>query len=88
MISEPFRVLFPLGPVTGFIGVAHWGWYYSGLIEKFSCNYHSLMMIQSFEAAFAAGFIMTAVPQDPSCNNVGNLTLRLPYFQDSRIPAL
>lgn len=63
LISEPFRVLFPLGAIAGFTGVAHWGWYYSGLIKTFSCNYHGLMMIQSFEAAFAAGFIMTAVPR-------------------------
>ncbi len=61
--SEPFRVLFPIGAAAGFVGVAHWGWYYSGLIETYSCNYHGLMMIQGFEGAFAAGFILTAVPR-------------------------
>ena len=49
--------------VLGFIGVSHWGWYYSGITETYSCNYHGLMQIQGFEMAFVAGFSMTALPR-------------------------
>lgn len=61
--SEPFRIFFPVGIVLGFIGVSHWGWYYSGLTDTYSCNYHGLMQIQGFEMAFVAGFTMTALPR-------------------------
>ena len=61
--SEPFRIFFPIGMLLGFIGVSHWGWYYSGLTETYSCNYHGLMQIQGFEMAFVAGFSMTALPR-------------------------
>lgn len=61
--SEPFRIFFPIGIVLGFIGVSHWGWYYSGITETYSCNYHGLMQIQGFEMAFVAGFSMTALPR-------------------------
>jgi uncharacterized protein involved in response to NO len=61
--SEPFRIFFPIGIVLGFIGVSHWGWYYSGLTDTYSCNYHGLMQIQGFEFAFVAGFSMTALPR-------------------------
>ena len=63
LLSEPFRLFFPLGMVLGFIGVSHWGWYYSGVIDTYSCNYHGLMLIQGFEAAFVVGFTMTAFPR-------------------------
>jgi uncharacterized protein involved in response to NO len=61
--SEPFRIFFPIGILLGFIGVSHWGWYYSGLTDTYSCNYHGLMQIQGFEMAFVAGFSMTAFPR-------------------------
>lgn len=61
--SEPFRLFFPIGIFAGFVGVAHWGWYYSGFTDTYSCNYHGLMQIQGFETAFVAGFTMTAIPR-------------------------
>ena len=61
--SEPFRLFFPIGIFAGFVGVAHWGWYYSGFTDTYSCNYHGLMQIQGFETAFIAGFTMTAIPR-------------------------
>jgi uncharacterized protein involved in response to NO len=61
--SEPFRIFFPIGIVLGFVGVSHWGWYYSGITDTYSCNYHGLLQIQGFEMAFVAGFTMTAFPR-------------------------
>ena len=61
--SEPFRIFFPIGVFLGFVGVSHWGWYYSGLTDTYSCNYHGLLQIQGFEMAFVAGFTMTAFPR-------------------------
>ena len=61
--SEPFRIFFPIGMLLGFIGVSHWGWYYSGVTDTYSCNYHGLMQIQGFEMAFVTGFSMTALPR-------------------------
>ncbi len=61
--DEPFRVFFPLGILWGVIGVSHWLWYYAGMTETYSCNYHALVQIQGFEAAFAVGFVMTALPR-------------------------
>lgn len=61
--SEPFRLFFPIGIVLGFVGVSHWGWYYSGLTETYSCTYHGLLQIQGFEMAFVTGFSMTALPR-------------------------
>lgn len=61
--SEPFRLFFPMGMLSGFVGVAHWGWYYSGIIDTYSCNYHGLMQMQGFETAFVVGFMMTAIPR-------------------------
>ncbi len=63
LCDEPFRLFFPAGLLCGVVGVSHWLWYYSGLTETFSCNYHGLLMIQGFEMGFATGFLMTALPR-------------------------
>ena len=61
--DEPYRVLFPLGLLCGLIGVSHWVWYHAGLIETYSGLFHGLLQIQGFQAAFAVGFLMTALPR-------------------------
>ncbi|MDP6775970.1 MAG: NnrS family protein [Candidatus Latescibacteria bacterium] len=63
LCDEPFRIFFPLGLLCSLIGVSHWLWYYSGLIETFSCTYHGLLQMQGFQTAFAVGFLMTALPR-------------------------
>ena len=62
-MHEPFRIFFPLGILCGLVGVSHWLWYYAGLTETYSCQYHGLFQIQGFETGFAAGFLMTALPR-------------------------
>lgn len=61
--SEPFRVLFPLGIVLAWVGVGHWLLYWSGLRATYSCETHGLMQLEGFMPAFAAGFLLTAVPR-------------------------
>jgi len=61
--AEPFRVFFPLGWLCSLVGVSHWLWYYIGWIDRYSGFYHGLFQIQGFELAFAAGFLMTAMPR-------------------------
>ncbi len=63
LCDEPFRIFFPLGLLCSLIGVSHWLWYYTGLIETYSCNFHGLLQMQGFQTAFAVGFLMTALPR-------------------------
>lgn len=63
LCAEPFRVFFPLGWLCSLVGVSHWLWYYLGWIDSYSGFYHGLFQIQGFELAFAAGFLMTALPR-------------------------
>ncbi|MBI2502632.1 MAG: NnrS family protein [Candidatus Latescibacteria bacterium] len=63
LCAEPFRVFFPLGWLCSLVGVSHWLWYYLGWIDRYSGFYHGLFQIQGFELAFAAGFLMTAMPR-------------------------
>lgn len=44
-------------------GGFHWLWYYLGWIDRYAGLYHGLFQIQGFERAFAAGFLMTAMPR-------------------------
>jgi uncharacterized protein involved in response to NO len=60
---EPFRVFFPLGVVLGWVGVGHWVLYASGLTATYSCLAHGLVQTEAFLMAFAAGFLLTAVPR-------------------------
>ncbi len=63
LCAEPFRVFFVLGWLCSLVGVSHWLWYYLGWIDRYSGFYHGLFQIQGFELAFAAGFLMTAMPR-------------------------
>jgi hypothetical protein len=61
--AEPFRLLFPLGVVLGWVGVGHWLLYATGVAESYSCLRHGLLQMQAFMMAFAAGFLLTALPR-------------------------
>src|SRR5215510_4184758 len=62
-MAEPFRVLFPLGVLVGWVGVGHWLAYGVGVITQFSCLLHGVIQMQAFVGAFAAGFLLTALPR-------------------------
>jgi uncharacterized protein involved in response to NO len=60
---EPFRVLFPLGVVLGWVGIGHWLTYALGVTQTYSCLAHGLVQMEAFMMAFAAGFLLTALPR-------------------------
>jgi uncharacterized protein involved in response to NO len=62
ILSEPYRLFFPLGFLLGLWGVLLWT-----LFVLFKTPYpgvmHSYLMIGGFLTAFTTGFLMTAVPR-------------------------
>ncbi len=76
--DEPFRLFFPLGVLFAWIGVGHWLMYTTGVSSTYSCKIHGLIQMQAFMMAFAAGFLLTAVPrrtQTPPVSAVEMFTL-------------
>ena len=61
--AEPFRLFFPLAFLLGTAGVAHWLLFTTGLMTQWLGRFHAVTQTQSFLVAFAAGFLMTAVPK-------------------------
>lgn len=61
--AEPFRLFFPLGVVLGWMGIGHWLLYTRGITSTYSCVVHGTIQMQAFMMAFAAGFLMTAIPR-------------------------
>lgn len=58
---EPYRLFFPLGVVYAVAGAALWtasafGWL------PYPAALHRMLMIEGFELAFVAGFLLTAIP--------------------------
>jgi uncharacterized protein involved in response to NO len=64
--AEPFRLFFPLGALLGWVGVGQWLLYAAGAVETYSCLRHGLLQMQAFMMAFAAGFLLTALPRRTS----------------------
>jgi uncharacterized protein involved in response to NO len=60
---EPFRLLFPLGAVLGWVGIGHWVAYAAGWTSTYSCLAHGVAQMQGFLLAFALGFLLTALPR-------------------------
>lgn len=61
--AEPFRLFFPLALVLGAAGVAHWVLYTTGAIGSYLARFHATTQTQAFLVAFAAGFLLTALPK-------------------------
>ena len=61
--GEPFRIFFPLAAVLGAAGVLHWVLYGTGVLTQYLAGFHAVTQMQSFLLAFAAGFLLTAVPK-------------------------
>ncbi len=60
---DPFRVFFPLGILLAWAGIAHWVLHWSGVLADYRPAFHAITQIQGFMMAFAAGFLMTALPR-------------------------
>jgi uncharacterized protein involved in response to NO len=52
--------------VLGWVGVGSWLLYASGATSTYSCFRHGLLQTQTFLVAFAAGFLLTAIPRRTS----------------------
>ena len=61
--GEPFRLFFPMAFLLGAAGVFHWMLYGTGLSSAYLASFHAVTQMQSFLLAFAAGFLLTAVPK-------------------------
>ena len=59
LCEEPFRLFFPLGACFAVLGVSN----YIGLITVASPLFHPFLQVQGFAAAFAYGFLTTALPR-------------------------
>ena len=81
--GEPFRLFFPLAFVIGAAGVLHWVLYGTGVLTSYLGSFHAVTQMQSFLLAFAAGFLLTAVPKrtrsaPASLLEIGALAVLLP----------
>lgn len=61
--NEPFRLFFPLAFVLGAAGVGQWVMFTTGAISQYLARFHAVTQTQAFLMAFAAGFLLTAVPK-------------------------
>lgn len=67
---EPYRVLFPVGIAAAFVGLLPWlaqalsgaPWWPEALRPAWPGPAHAAIMMQGFELAFVAGFLLTAMP--------------------------
>lgn len=60
--AEPYRLFFPLGLLWAMVGSWHWLAFHLQLTTDYGPLYHGLMQMLSFGGCFAAGFLMTALP--------------------------
>ena len=63
LLTEPYRLFFPLGWLMGMFGGSYWLLVSSGLINSYAPLYHGLIQIELFCSAFAVGFLLTALPK-------------------------
>ncbi|MCO6432335.1 MAG: NnrS family protein [Deltaproteobacteria bacterium] len=63
VLSEPYRIFFPLGFIMGLFGISYWVAVSTGLVQSYNPLYHGIIQIELFSAAFAVGFLLTALPK-------------------------
>ena len=62
-VREPYRILFPLGTVFGFLGVAVWPLAALGWAPSPPAQSHPRLMIEGFVGSFLIGFLGTSLPR-------------------------
>ncbi|HVY49819.1 MAG TPA: NnrS family protein [Minicystis sp.] len=75
LVREPFRVFFPLAFVLGAAGVSHWIAFAFGKLDRSLGLFHAITMTEAFLPAFAAGFLMTAIPKRTRSAPAGAVTI-------------
>ncbi|MBK8255215.1 MAG: NnrS family protein [Polyangiaceae bacterium] len=86
--GEPFRLFFPLATVLGAMGVAHWMLYGTGVLPSYLASFHAVTQMQSFLLAFAAGFLLTAVPKRTRTEPAGGVFLGVLMLAIAGVSAL
>ena len=61
--EEPFRLFFPLGLVSGIVGLVLWPLFLWGTVSIYPGIVHARLMIEGFMGAFIIGFLGTAGPR-------------------------
>lgn len=62
-MREPYRIFFPIGLLSAFIGVLSWVPFAFGYTQNYPGTEHPHLMIGGFLFVFALGFLMTAIPR-------------------------
>ena len=60
-MKDPYRIFFPLGLLSAFIGVLSWVPFALGYTQNYPGTEHPHLMIGGFLYVFALGFLMTAI---------------------------
>jgi uncharacterized protein involved in response to NO len=63
ILSEPYRLFFPLAALVGAFGVGHWLLYVLRWQSTYTCQGHGFAQVEGFLAAFACGFLLTMIPR-------------------------
>jgi uncharacterized protein involved in response to NO len=61
--TDPYRIFFPIGILTGIAGVSIWPLYHFGATEGYSGRAHMFVQTDCFIYAFIVGFLWTAIPR-------------------------
>lgn len=61
--AHPYRLLFPVGLLCAWAGVAHWVLHALGVIPQYHSIFHAIVQIQAFMTSFVVGFLLTAIPR-------------------------
>ena len=61
--AEPFRLFFPVGVLSGVLGVALWPLHFLGALELYPGLAHARIMASGLFGAFIIGFLGTAMPR-------------------------
>lgn len=80
-VSEPYRLFFPLGILAAAIGTGYWVLVYFS-IAPIAPLFHGMFQTELFGAAFAVGFLMTAIPKFSGANpaNHGEVVVALALY--------
>ena len=60
---EPYRLLFPLGVLLSWAGVAPWLLFSFGWTDQWLPVFHAMAQVQCFLSCMAAGFLFTMIPR-------------------------
>ncbi len=63
LLTEPFRLFFPLGILASLIGVLLWPAFFKGWLSYYPLEAHARWMVIGFGGSFITGFLGTAGPR-------------------------